>query len=126
MPSYYDIFMRYIRSACFTILRKYCTRGVIGFAGDGIRISQFGERSCTLRNRKRIFKTSLHHFRFKIDTRDWPWHISQRDDALLLAISHRAVFERDWNDKRRAMTATFAGSISSSCRFFLVIVCPVS
>lgn len=104
MSSYYGMFTRYIRSACaFTILRKYRVRGVIGFAGDGIRprslvnararrgtaISAFVRRRCTTFALKSTPVTDLGTF-----------PNATTMDALLLAISHRAVFERDSNDKR--------------------------
>lgn len=62
---------------------------------------------------------ALHHFRFNIRTRDWPWHISSTPSRIPLAIPHvgRAIFERDSNDQ--ATRPTFAGWISFIVLLFL-------
>lgn len=61
-------------------------------------------------------QTLLHHFRYKIDIRDWPWHISQRDRDIASLLA-RQIFDRDSNNKHRIRPSS--GRFFSSCRLFL-------
>lgn len=57
-------------------------------------------------------QTSLHHFRYKIDIRDWPWHISQRDRDIAFVAGY-ANFRAWLQWQATRWHSTFAGSISS-------------
>lgn len=113
----------YVTHLCVRVLCKsdgtQCRLCLVGPRGFGerfvwSRLAHFDASKSTF-----ITSITLHHFRFNIRTRDWPWHISRTLSRIPLAIPHvgRAIFERDSNDQ--ATRPTFAGWISFIVLLFL-------